>query len=340
MGTVRLGRTELVVEKNGFGALPIQRISCEDAGRLLQRAVEAGINYIDTARAYSDSEEKIGKALSGLRHRFVLATKSHASNGTELRQHLEQSLRLLQTEYIDVYQLHNPAFVPRPGGEDGLCDALLTARQEGKIRFIGITNHRWNVAAEAVESGLYDLLQFPFSYLSGEREVELIRRCRDCDVGFVAMKALAGGLITDSRAAYAFLNQYENVLPIWGVQRDRELDEFISYIHQPPELDTSMKRQIEQDRKQLSGEFCRGCGYCLPCPAGIDIPTMARMSLLLRRAPVNVYTTPEMKAGMKKVEDCTHCRHCAQHCPYGLDTPSLLQENYKDFFQFVAEHSL
>ena len=167
MSKIQLGSTGIEIEKNGFGCLPIQRITKEEAACLLRKAVDGGINYFDTARAYSDSEEKMGYAFQGMRDKVVIATKTHAQTGAELRQHLETSLRELNTDYIDIYQFHNPAFCPRPGGEDGLYDAALEAVAQGKIRHIGLTNHRLAVAREAIRSGLYVLLQFPYSYLSG-----------------------------------------------------------------------------------------------------------------------------------------------------------------------------
>jgi predicted aldo/keto reductase-like oxidoreductase len=173
---------------------------------------------------------------------------------------------------------------------------MLEARDKGMIRHIGITNHRLAVAMEAAESGLYETIQFPFSYLSTDKEIELVKLCEKRGIGFIAMKALSGGLITNSVAAYAYLAQYDNVLPIWGVQREKELDEFISYIGNPPVLNEAMAALIENDRNMLNGEFCRGCGYCLPCPANIDIPTSARMSLMIRRAPTSVYLNDDWKA--------------------------------------------
>lgn len=335
MPTVRLGRTNLVVEKNGFGALPVQRVTLEEAGKLLRKAFDNGVNFFDTARAYTDSEEKIGAALSDVRDRFILATKTQAKNAEGFWKDLEQSLALLKTDHIDIYQFHNPGFVPRPGGEDGLYDAMLEARRQGKVRFIGITNHRLHVAREAVESGLYDTLQFPFSYLASDKDKELVALCKQHDVGFIAMKGLSGGLINNSAAAYAFMAQYDNVLPIWGVQREKELDEFIGYIANPAQMTPQLEAVIEKDRKELTGAFCRGCGYCLPCPAGIDIPLAARMSLMLRRAPVASYITPKIQENMKKIENCLHCNHCVDHCPYGLNTPELLKENYADFKTFL-----
>ena len=336
MATVLLGRTGIEVEKNGFGALPIQRIALDDAASLLQKAYEGGIRYFDTARSYTDSEEKLGAAFgNGLRQKLYIATKTPSQTAEGFWKDLETSLRLMRTDYIDVYQFHNPSFCPKPGDGTGLYEAMLEAKRQGKIRFIGLTNHRLPVAREAVESGLYDVLQFPFSYLADAKDVELVHLCAEKNVGFVAMKALSGGLITNSAAAYAALAQYENVLPIWGVQRESELSEFLSYIENPPVLTPELAAVIERDRKELAGDFCRGCGYCLPCPAGIDIPTAARMALLLRRSPTGNLLSEESQEKMKRVENCIHCNHCANHCPYGLDTPRLLAANYEDYKTFL-----
>ena len=227
METVRLGKTGIITNKNGFGALPIQRISDEDAVYLLKKAYDNGITYFDTARWYTDSEHKLGLAFEGIRDKIWIATKTGAGNAADFRKDLETSLENLKTDYIDVYQFHNPAFCPKPGDESGLYDAALEAKEQGKIRHIGITNHRLAVANEAVDSGLYETLQFPFCYLATEKDIELVEKCKAKDMGFVAMKALSGGLITNSAAAYAYLAQYDNVLPIWGVQRENELDEFL-----------------------------------------------------------------------------------------------------------------
>ncbi len=336
MGKVRLGKTNITVEKNAFGALPIQRISHDEAVRLLRMACEGGMTYFDTARAYSDSEEKVGDAFEGMRDKIFIATKTGATTADGMWKDLETSLRKLKTDYIDVYQFHNPAFCPTPGDESGLYDAALEAKEKGLIRHISITNHRLSVAHEAIDSGLYDTLQFPFSYLSTEKEIELVEKCEKADMGFVCMKALSGGLITNSAAAYAFLDQYDSVLPIWGIQRESELREFLSYINEPPALTDELKAVIEKDRKELLGEFCRGCGYCMPCPAGIEINNSARMSLMIRRAPSANWLTEEWQEKMKRIEKCLHCGRCRKKCPYGLDTPALLEKNYKDYCEILA----
>ena len=337
MERVVLGKTGLKVNKNGFGALPIQRISKEDAVVLLQKAFQNGINYFDTARAYSDSEEKMGAALHEVRDQIIISTKTAAQNGEDFWKDLEVSLEKLQTDYIDLYQFHNPSFCPKPGDGSGLYEAALEAKEQGKIRHIGITNHRIAVAKEAVLSGLYETLQFPFSYLASEEEVELVELCRQKEVGFIAMKGLAGGLIHNSASAYAFMcqPQFAHVEPIWGIQREWELDEFLSYQEQAPELNEALLAEIQKDKDQLAGEFCRGCGYCMPCPAGIEINNCARMSLMLRRAPQEAWLSEEWQEKMKKIENCLHCGSCMKKCPYGLNTPELLKRNYEDYKTFL-----
>ena len=336
MSKIQLGSTGIEIEKNGFGCLPIQRISKEEAARLLRKAVDGGMTYFDTARAYSDSEEKMGYAFQGMRDRVIIATKTHAKTGAELNEHLETSLRLLGTDYIDVYQFHNPAFCPKPGGEDGLYDAALEAKAQGKIRHIAITNHRLPVAKEAIASGLYALLQFPYSYLSGPQDQELVEGCRKNGMGFVAMKGMAGGLISNGPAAAAWMARQEGVAPIWGVQHEWELDQFLAAVRETPAMTPEYQAVIDKDRAELTGNFCRSCGYCMPCPVGIQISQCARMSLMLRRMPAADYLTEYWQEEMKKVENCLHCGQCAAKCPYGLDTPQLLQDNYQEYWTHFA----
>lgn len=332
---VTLGKTGITVNKNGFGALPIQRVGFEEAKVLLCKAFDHGVRYFDTARMYSDSEEKIGYALADKRKELYIATKTTALTAEAFWVDLETSLKNLKTDYVDILQFHNPPFCPKPGDGSGLYEAMLEARRQGKIRHIGITNHRLNVAEEAVRCGLYETLQFPFSYLAGEQDLALVELCREHNVGFIAMKGMSGGLITNSAASYAYIAQFPNVLPIWGVQRESELDEFLSYDKEPPMLSGKLSELIEKDRTELIGGFCRGCGYCLPCPAQIDIPNSARMSLMLRRARPQDFLTEEWKEKMARIPNCIHCNHCKDHCPYGLDTPALLADNWKDYQTYL-----
>lgn len=336
MPTITLGRTGITTDKNGFGALPIQRIPKEDAARLLRRAYDGGMTFFDTARAYSDSEEKLGYALSDIRSHIYIATKTHSKTPEGFWKDLETSLTLLKTDYIDIYQFHNPSFCPKPGDGTGMYEAMLEAKKQGKIRFISITNHRLSVAKEAIESGLYDTLQFPFCYLCSDEDLALVKACEEKNIGFIAMKSLSGGLITNAAAAYAFAAQYQDVLPIWGVQKEHELDEFLQFIKEPPTITDEIRALIEKDRRELYGSFCRGCGYCMPCPAGIEINNCARMSLLLRRSPSAGHLSEAGQAKMMKIKDCLHCNQCMSKCPYGLNTPELLARNLKDYEEVLA----
>ena len=334
MDTVTLGKTGITVCRNGFGALPIQRISDSDAVYLIRKAYDNGITFFDTARAYTDSEHKLGLALKGIRNKVYIATKTASTTVDGVKKDLETSLRTLDTDYIDIYQFHNPSFCPREDSD--IYQYLLKAKKEGKIRHIGITNHRLDTANEAIESGLYETLQFPFSYISGDKELELVRKCRESNMGFIAMKGLSGGLLNNSRACYAFMSQFDNVLPIWGVQREKELDEWLSYNSNPPTLTPELQKVIDADRKELSSAFCRGCGYCMPCPKGIQINQCARMVQLIRRSPSESQLSAEGQAMMAKIKECVKCGQCMKKCPYSLPIPTLLEKNLKDYEDILS----
>ena len=336
MRQITLGSTGITVPQNAFGALPIQRVSMEMAVKLLRRAYEGGMRFFDTARAYSDSEVKVGEAFDGMREKVFIATKTGAKTPEEVRAQVETSLKNLRTDYIDIYQIHCADQCYRPGDGTGMYECMEELKKEGKIRHIGITAHKLYIAEEAVESGLYETLQYPFSYLSSEKEIALVKKCKEANMGFIAMKGLAGGLINRSEAAMAFMSQFDNALPIWGIQKEKELEEWLSYMAETPTMNEELTAYIEKEQKELTGEFCRGCGYCMPCPAGIMINQCARMSLMLRRAPSKAWLTPQMQAEMKKIEVCLHCNQCMKKCPYELNTPELLKKNYEDYKKVLA----
>ena len=325
---MRLGKTDLEVNKNGFGALPIQRRNEKDSIEILKKAYDNGINFYDTARFYTDSEEKLGKAFEDVRENIYIATKTGMETQEEFWSDLETSLKNLRTDYVDLYQFHNISFVPK--AEDDLYKAMLEAKQEGLIKHIGITTHKITHAHEALDSGLYETLQYPFSYLSGDEELKLIEKCKSLDIGFIAMKAMGGGLIKNSKASFAYINQFSNVLPIWGIQKLEELDEFLSYDSNTI-LDDELNSAIEQDKKELGDNFCRGCGYCMPCPEEINISLCARMSLWIRRFPTEPNLDERTQEIMKHTLDCVECYECVDRCPYELDIPELLKENYEDY---------
>ncbi len=336
MAQVTLGSTGITTDRNGFGALPIQRVDMETAVRILRKAYAGGITFFDTSRVYSDSEEKMGKAFEGMRENIFIATKTFARTPEDFWKSLETSLTTLKTDYIDIYQFHIPDVCYKPGDGTGMYECMLEAKKQGKIRHIGFTNHKLGLAEECIDSGLYETLQYPLSYLSSQKEIELVEKCKTASMGFIAMKALSGGLITDSASAYAFMTQFDNALPIWGIQKEWELDEFLSYMNDPPQLTDERKSFIEKEKQELNGEFCRGCGYCMPCPQGIEINNCARMSLMIRRAPSEDLLAPKAREMMKKVEECLECGECRGKCPYRLDAPELIKKNYEDYKLILA----
>ena len=338
MQKIRLGKTELMVTKTALGCLPLQRCSDEEAVRLIRAAYEGGINYFDTANNYTDSEKKLGLALSDVRDKLIISTKSAARDKAGVLAHIENSLRMLKTDYIDLFQFHQVTEVPDPNNPNGAYAAALEAKERGWIRHIGVTSHRVDVAEECIASGYFETLQFPFSYISADRDLALADKCCEADMGFIAMKGLAGGMLTNTRACHAFMKQYDNVVPIWGMQRIEELQQWLEVAEEDPSMDEELAAFIKHERQELSGSFCRSCGYCLPCPAGIEIFNCARMNMLLRRSPWKQYYSPEWQEKMSRIENCIGCRHCSSHCPYQLDTPNLLKYMLKDYREFYEAH--
>ncbi len=334
---MRLGKTNLEVNKNGFGALPIQRRNEKDSIEILKKAYDNGIDFYDTARFYTDSEEKLGKAFEDVRENIYIATKTGSETSEEFWGDLETSLNNLRTEYVDLYQFHNISFCPKE--DDELYQAMLEAKTQGLVKHIGITTHKITHAHEALDSGLYETLQYPFSYLSGSEELQLVERCKDLDIGFIAMKAMGGGLIKNSKASFAYINQFDNVLPIWGIQKIEELDEFLSY-DKNTVLTEDLNKDIENDKKELGVNFCRGCGYCMPCPEDINISLCSRMSLWIRRFPTEPNMDERTQKIMKKTLDCVECYECTDKCPYELDIPELLKENYEDYMNVLEGRTI
>ena len=338
MKKIMLGKTGLMVTKTAMGCLPVQRCSREDAVKLLRAAFEGGINYFDTANAYTDSEEKIGLALSDVRDRIILSTKSAGKDRKTVLEHIELSLRRMKTDYIDLFQFHQMQEVPDINDPEGPYAGALEAKKRGWIGHIGVTSHRVNIAEDCIASGNFETLQFPFSYISADRDLALADKCRQADMGYIAMKGLAGGMLTNVRACHAFMKQHENVVPIWGIQHMEELEQWLAVAKEDPDMDEELAAFIQKERQELSGSFCRSCGYCMPCPMGIEIRNCARMNMLLRRSPWQQYMSEEWQAKMNKIEDCIGCRSCASKCPYQLDTPNLLKYMLKDYREFCESH--
>ena len=335
MREIVLGKTGIRVPQNAFGALPIQRVDINMAVKLLRGAYDGGMRFFDTARAYSDSEIKMGEAFEGMRDKVYISSKTMAKTPEKFWEDLETTLKNLRTDYLDIYQFHCVPQCYKPGDGTGMYEAMTEAKKQGKIRHIGITAHLIGVAEEIVESGLYETLQFPFCYLATDRDIKLVQATEKADMGFIAMKGLSGGLLTNSTACMAFMSQY-NALPIWGIQREEELAQWLSFFDNEVKMTDEIAKFIEEDRQALMGDFCRGCGYCAPCTVGIKINNCARMSQLIRRAPSADYLSEEWQANMMQIEQCVDCGLCKTRCPYGLDIPTLLRKNLADYKDILA----
>ena len=339
MKTIRLGKTELIVTKPAMGCLPVQRCDTDYAVKLLRAAYEGGIRYFDTANMYTDSEYKLGLALSDVRGDIIISTKSAARTRDGVLEHIENSLRMLRTDYIDLFQFHQVTKLPDVNDPDNEYAGALEAKKRGWIRHIGLTTHSIDIAEKSIETGDYETLQFPFSYISSERDLALAEKCKAADMGYIAMKGLAGGLLgTNPRACHAFMNMYDNVVPIWGIQSLEELGQWLELAKEDPQMDGELSAQIQKDRQELSGSFCRSCGYCMPCTVGIEIRNCARMNMLLRRSPWQPYLSDEWRRKMNMINDCVECGLCSSRCPYGLDTPNLLKYMLKDYNEFYEAH--
>ena len=339
MKTVRLGKTELMVTKPAMGCLPVQRCTEEDAVKLLRAAYEGGINYFDTANVYTDSEKKMGLALSDVRDKIIISTKSAATTRKGVLEHIENSLRMMKTDYIDLFQLHKVPEVPDFDDPEGMWAGAVEAKERGWIGHIGVTAHRIDVAEECIKTGRFETLQFPFSYISSERDLALAEKCKEADLGVIAMQGLAGGLLgVNPKACHAFMNLYDNVVPIWGIQHMEELEQWLALAEEDPQMDEELSAQIKKDRQELSGNFCRSCGYCMPCTVGIEIRECARMAMNIRRAPWRPFFTLEWRDKMAQIENCVDCGLCKSRCPYELDTPNLLKYMLKDYNEFYEAH--
>ena len=267
MEYIRLGKTDLLVSSTSFGALPIQRTEKNEAMRILHKAYDAGINFYDTARFYSDSESKLGEAFSDRREKVIIATKSMAATKDIFLAELEQSLQNLKTDYVDIMQLHNPGKLPDLDDENSSLAGMEEAFRKGMIRFKGITNHSRDIAYKAIYMDYFDTIQFPLSMISDDADWKLAQKANETDHGVIAMKAMSGGLISNAKAAFAFMRRYAYVVPIWGIQFMSELEEFLGYEENNPVLDAKLKEVIANDREELAEDFCRALWilYAMSC---------------------------------------------------------------------------
>lgn len=328
-----LGKTGLRVSRIGFGGIPIQRIDAEGTRALMQALVEKGVNYIDTARGYTVSEEYLGYGLEGIRDKFVLATKSMSRDKESMARDIEISLANLRTDYIDLYQLHNPKLEELDVifSENGAIQALREAKAAGKIGHIGITAHSAAVFEKALEYDEIETVMFPYNIVESQGE-ELIARCREKNVGFICMKPLAGGAIEDGRLALRYILANDNVtVAIPGMAEVKELEQNLAAAEDTSPLTEEEKAAFEKVRAELGQNFCRRCNYCAPCAAGINIPSVFLFQGYLRRYGLAGWARERYATLPVKASACVQCGACETRCPYQLPIRQMMAEAAKDF---------
>ena len=336
MEKVRLGKAELWVSRIGFGGLPIQRLSEAEAISLVRHCIGLGVDFFDTARSYGTSEAYIGKAIDGQRDGVVVASGTLATDVEKVKQELNQSLEQLNVDSMDLYQLQHisdmDAYrkVTQPGGALAF---LQDAKARGLIRHIGITSHSMEVAREAVASGLFETLMFHFSFISDEAQDGLIQLCQEHDVGFIAMKVMAGGLLENASLAFKYLKQFPHLVPVVGIEKAEEIEEIIHIFRDPAELTEMEKRQMASIRERLGTKFCRRCGHCLPCEQGVHIPNVMNVITGFRRLPLSTLLEGVYSVAVATVSSCIECGTCEERCPFSLPVRDMLKENVAFFEQ-------
>lgn len=339
MEKIRLGRTNMLVSRLGFGGIPIQRVSEDEAVAVVRRCLELGINYIDTATGYTTSEERIGKAISGRREGIILATKSPGRTREEVESHLQLSLKRLGVESIDLYQFHNVAdlntldMVLDPKGPMAVLE---DAKRAGQIKHIGITSHQIDAAKEAVKSDRFETIMFPFNFIACEPAIELLSLAREHDVGFIAMKPLGGGMLGNATIAFRYLLQFPDVLPIPGIEKVHEIEEIVQLLEGPQLMTESEQDEMQRLREELGNRFCRRCDYCQPCTAEIPISMVMSAPSFFKRMPQERLFSGMVAELMEKAANCTECGDCEERCPYHLPVREMIAE-YVNLYEVMKK---
>jgi len=330
MEKIRLGRTEMMVTQLGFGGIPIQRVSEDEAVAVVRRCLELGITFIDTANGYTNSEGRIGRAISGRREGVVLATKTAARNREDAESHLKLSLKQLGVAYIDLYQLHDVSDAKAMEAvlaPDGPIAVAEEARRAGVVKHIGVTSHSIDIAKELVRTGRFETVMFPFNFIASEPAVDLLSLAREHDVGFIAMKPLAGGRLDNVAVAFKYLLQFPDVVLIPGIEKVSEIEEIVHVVQGPRQMTAAEQVEIERLKQELGKTFCRRCDYCQPCEQGIPISVVMNYATFGRRMPAkDVFGPGFVVDAMDKAADCTKCGDCEERCPYKLPIREMMEE--------------
>jgi hypothetical protein len=340
MEKIQFGRTGLEVSKVAFGGIPIQRLSRADAIKLVCEALDEGVNFIDTAHGYGQSEECIGEALRGrTRQEVVVATKSPALDKAGFLSNLEESLKRLRTDYIDIFQHHNISEkekMEKVMGPGGAFEGMVQAIRQGKVRFPGFTSHILSVAAEMIKTDRFYTVQVPFNFIDHQALDEVIPLARERQMGIIAMKPLGGGLLDNARLCFRYLSQFPDLVPDPGIERIEELREILDVMRESGQLTADEDKAIEEYRHELGKTWCHRCDYCQPCPEGIPISMVLAAKSFARRMPYEA-AVRFVGESLTKAEDCTECRTCVERCPYGLEIPVLLKERRASWEVFLRD---
>lgn len=334
MKTIRLGKTDLVVPEIGFGGIPIQTPPEDDAIALVRESLDLGVTFIDTSRMYTCSEEYIGKAIKGRRSEVVLATKSASRTGEQVRQDLEQSLKNLQTDYVDLYQFHNVSTpddlqaVLAPGGP---LEVVRKARKAGAVRHIGITSHRLAVAHDAIMTGLFETVMIGLNFVNTEAADDILPLAREHDTGVIVMKPMAGGMLEKPVLAFKYLQQFPGILTLIGIARKGEMAQIIRIVEEGGSLTDDDIREMDSMRTELGNGFCRMCNYCQPCPQKIMISAIMYTEVALKRFDPKRIFEGEWDTFMDKIPECIDCEECEKRCPYELPIRARIRAAYERY---------
>jgi predicted aldo/keto reductase-like oxidoreductase len=338
---IKLGKTGMMVTRLGFGGIPIQRLNEADAVKVVQKCLDLGINYLDTANGYSTSEERIGKAVKGRRHDVFIATKTMPGTADIIEKNLELSLKRLDTDYIDLYQFHginDKATLDKIlDPENGLYKVFEKAKKAGKIRHIGITSHQMDAAKAEIKSGRFETIMFPFNFITNEPAKQLLPLCHEQEMGFIVMKPLAGGMLDNATIAFKYLLQFPDVVTIPGIQKIREIEEIAAIYEGPQKITAAERKEMRRMTEELGTRFCRRCDYCQPCAQEIPISLIMTFPTFVKRLPPDWYLkNPFIPSGMEKAANCTECGECESRCPFNLPIREMLKENYNLYEQVKA----
>ena len=342
MKKVRFGKTGLMVSEIAFGAIPIQRLSKQDAVDVIRGAINLGINFIDTANGYSDSEEKIGEAIRDMpRGDLIIASKSGAQDKKTFLEHVDLSLKRLGTDYIDLYQHHgvsSAAGYDAVFSEGGAFEGMTEAVRAGKIRFPAFSSHNIPISLKIMREGKFDAVQLPFNFVDDDAAKEAIPLAKELDMGFIAMKPFGGGLLDNAKLTVKYLAQFDSIVPDPGIEKLAEMEEIVQIVQSGEKFSEEDAAAIEKIRQEMQGRWCHRCDYCQPCPQRIPLSMVLNIEGLIKRMPFSrakVMGIPAMDAA----RTCTACRACVKRCPYDLDVPELLTEKLAVWDAYVQANA-